>query len=330
MHSLHRLSQTACFLAASGIASACSDDASTPGSASVSVLLEPEDTITNGLEAGDELENIRDGWSVHFDKYLLAVGHVDVHLATDEDRRAEDANIYAVDLTKVPAAGTPLWKLRDLQSGRWELFFEQTGAGDSAKRHESVEQSDFDDMVENDYTYVLHGTLTNPEGRSCPPSALAKPGDKTSQGTSGKDRCYPAPEVRFELGVEAETTYGPCEIDGVPGFSVGSDGKQTVSVTMHGDHLFFNGFPEGGEGGVMRLAQWLADCDLDLDGTVTRDELEQVAPEQLSELNERFQLGGSPISPLTNMLDYVRSQLKTQGHMNGEGECPIDGTAHEH
>jgi hypothetical protein len=309
---------------------ACNDDSDAAGSGTLSVVLEPEDTIVRGIEAGDKVENIRDGWSVEFDKYLLAVGHIDAQLATDDNVTAEDENIYAVDLKQLPSNGLDLWELDDLRSGRWEFFYEQTGALHGAERHDSVEQTDFDEMVDNDFTYVIQGKLTKPDGQSCPPAALAEPGDKEPNGKlSGDDPCYDASEVTFAFGAQAETVFGPCETDGLPGFSIAGN-TQAVSVTIHGDHLFFNGFPEGGEGGVTRLAQWLADCDLNLDGTVTREELEAVEPSQLPQLDDRYQLGGSPISPLTNMYDYVNSQLKTQGHINGEGECPIDGVAHDH
>jgi hypothetical protein len=30
------------------------------------------------------------------------------------------------------------------------------------------------------------------------------------------------------------------------------------------------------------------------------------------------------------MYDYVIGQLKTQGHFQGEGECPVDGVEHDH
>jgi hypothetical protein len=327
---IYRLFKPSCLFALSCAAAACGDDSSDAGSGTLSVLLEPEDVIIRGLEAGDGADNIHDGWSVSFDKYLLAIGHIDAHLSTDEAVHAEDEAVYAVDLKQLPTAGLELWKLSNLQRGRWEFFFEQTGAGDGAERHDNVDEADFQAMVDDDYTYLIHGKLTNPEGRACPPGDLAEPGDKEPSGEKSGDTCYEAKEVRFEFGVEAETVFGPCETDGVPGFSIAAGGQQTVSVTVHGDHLFFNGFPEGGEGGVTRVAQWLADCDLNLDGTVTREELEQIEPSQLPELDSRFQLGGSPISPLTNMYEYVSSQLKTQGHLNGEGECPIDGVEHDH
>ena len=326
---LYRFSQRSSLILAGALA-ACSDGSDDAGSGTLTVLLEPEDVIVRGLEAGDSAANVRDGWSVSFEKYVVAIGHVDAHLGTDEDVVAEDDAVHAVDLTQLPTTGLQLWELNDLQRGRWEFFFEQAGAA-GAKRHESVEQADFAEMADNDYTYLIEGKLSKADGQSCPPSRLAEPGDRESNGEkSGDDPCYDVSEVTFSFGAEAETVYGPCETDGLPGFSIAAESRQAMSVSIHGDHIFFNGFPEGGEAGVTRLAQWLADCDLNLDGTVTREELEQIEPAQLPQLDDRFQLGGSPISPLTNMYEYVRSQLKTQGHVNGEGECPIDGVEHDH
>ena len=80
----------------------------------------------------------------------------------------------------------------------------------------------------------------------------------------------------------------------------------------------------------MRLAQWLADCDLDLDGTVTQAELEAIPLSMLSEIDGRYQLGGPPIE-ITTTYDYLVAQLMTQGHFQGEGECPpLGGMPHEH
>ncbi len=313
------------------VAACAGDDDTALGRGSLIVLLESEDVIAEGLQPGDGGENIRDGWEVVFNKYLATIGEFDVHLSTDEETEAEAEEVFVVDLTEVPAAGLPLWSFEGLEVGSWELFYATPGAADGSERHQSAAQADFDAMVEQDWTYLIEGTLTKDDGESCPPAALVEAGDSTPNGnTSGGNECYDAPSVRFELGASAETSFGPCEIDGVPGFVVSAGSPQTVAATIHGDHLFFNGFPEGDEGGVMRLAQWLADSDLNLDGTVTREELEAIDPAQLPELDDRYQLGGSPIVPLETMYDYVASQLKTQGHYQGEGECPVDGVAHEH
>ena len=73
----------------------------------------------------------------------------------------------------------------------------------------------------------------------------------------------------------------------------------------------------------MRLAQWLADSDLNVDGSVTMDELTRIAPSELGEIDERYQLGGAPLSPLDNMATYLKAQVMTQGHFQGEGECAL-------
>src|SRR5690606_36774095 len=194
--------------------------------------------------------------------------------------------------------------------------------------HEDVRRADFDLMVESGWTYLIRGTLSQTGGQSCPPAAKSEPGERQPNGQlSGEDPCYDAESIDFELGISAPTALGPCSIDGSAGVAIPDGGTQTVALTIHGDHLFFNGFPEGGEGGVQRLAQWLADCDLNLDGLVDRDELEAIEPDDLPELDDRYQLGGAPVPHLDTMLDYVTAQLKSQGHYQGEGECPIDGVS---
>jgi hypothetical protein len=295
----------------------------------LSVAVEAEDTIQDGIEAGESRESIQDGWSVAFEKYVVTIGDIDLELSTDRSVTAEAPGAFAVDLTRIPSAGLALFRLDELEAGRWEFHFATPGTREGATRHESVMVADFDAMVTGDFTYLIEGAATKPDGVSCPPAALATPSSgATSVGTnSGGDACYDNPTIAFSLGVAAPTHFGPCELDGVPGVSIPAGGTQTVTATIHGDHLFFNGFPEGDEGGILRLAQWLADCDLDLDGNVTRAELEQIRPSDLPEMDERFQLGGSPIADIGNqtLWIYVTAQLKTQGHMGGEGECEIEG-----
>jgi len=325
-----RILGSACVLALLG-SGGCGDDTEA-GSGDLAVILEAEDTITGGLDPGDGEENIKDGWQVRYQKFIATVGDVEVELSTDHDVHAHDESAFVVDLTTVAESGLPLWSLSTLREGRWEFNFATPGAGAGATRHESVSQADFDVMQANDFTYLIAGTLAKPDGKSCPPPSLAQPGAAAAAGMNAAGQaCYANPSITFDFAVNAETHFGPCEnTDGTSGFAVAAGNTQTVAATLHGDHIFFNGFPEGDEGGVTRLAQWLADCDLNLDGSVTKEELEAIKPSDLGEFDSRYQLGGSPITPLNNMLQYVTSQLKTQGHLNGEGECPFDGMAHEH
>ncbi|MBO6934553.1 MAG: hypothetical protein JJ863_06250 [Deltaproteobacteria bacterium] len=306
-------------------------DMATPTLGDVTVLLEPEDTITEGLEPGDEGESIQDGWTVTFDRYLVAIGDVDIHLSTDETVDAEAPDVFVADLTQISAAGEALWTFDGIRPGRWEVGYSTPGAGDGSMRHETVSEADYDEMVAQDWTYLIEATMTHPSGQSCPPASLANVGGATPNGnTNSRDEdCYDNATITFTWGVTAETVFGPCQIDEMFGFAVPEGGSQTVALTIHGDHIFFNGFPEGDEGGIMRLAQWIADSDLDLDGDVTREELESIAPSDLAELDERYALGAPPIE-LMEMWDYVIGQLKTQGHFQGEGECAFDGMAHDH
>lgn len=307
---------------------ACSDE---PREGTLTVLLEAEETITGGLEPGEEGENIRDGWQVLFESYLLVVGDIDLHFASDESLKAEAGELFAVDLVSLPPSGLPLWTFEGLRAGRWEFNYATSGAAHGAVPHDSVDEADFNRMVNGDWTYLISGRLTQAGGRLCPPARLAKPGAGAmveGGANAGGDPCYSNPQISFKFGVSAETRFGPCEVDGIPGVSVAAGGTQSAAITIHGDHLFFNSFPEGDEGGVMRLAQWLADSDLNLDGNVVREELESIQVADLPEIDGRYHTGGSLLE-LDNMWTYVRAQLKTQGHMDGEGECPPDGVPHE-
>ena len=310
------------------------------GTGTLTVLLQAEDTITDGLASGMEGENIQDGWNVTFDKYIVAIGDIDVHLSKEEKVDAENEEVFVVDLAKVPADGLSLWTLEDLEEGSWEFHYSTTAASDGATHHDSVSQDDYDQMVDNGWTYFVDGTLSKEGGvgESCPPGDHPPVGGVDGDATlndnvkgDDEDPCYEATNIRFTFGVTADTTFGPCGIDGKSGVSIVADETRTVAATIHGDHLFFNGFPEGDEGGIQRLAQWLADSDLNVDHTVTAQELETINISNLVEIdNERYQLGGSPIIPLSNMLIYVRAQLKTQGHFQGEGECQVDGAGDDH
>ena len=293
------------------------------GTGDLAVLIEPEDVIVSGLDP----DSVSDGWEIRFDSYIVGIGDIQAQLSTDPSVVATAADLVVIDLTQASAGGESLWELSELEQGSWEFSYATLDASASAQRHASVSQADFDTMLADQSTYLIAGTLAKPDGQSCPPAALATPpGGAVSIGqNSAGDDCYAAATVSFEISASAQTRFGPCEVDGAPGFSVSPGVQTSVAITIHGDHLFFNGFPEGAEGGVLRLAQWMADCDLNLDGLVTRAELQAIAPSQLAELDERFQLGGSPITPLDNMWTYVVAQLQTQGHFQGEGECPLTG-----
>ena len=267
------------------------------------VLIQAEDTVTRGLDPGAGAEHLVDGWTARFDKYVVALGnvrlgrdanHIDV---TDEVRR-----VY--DLVQIPQSDWELTELVALEAKRYDFFGYETVHADAAERHGSVSEADFDEMVEHHATYLIEGRISRD-----------------------------AEEVSFRFLVPADTAYGPCEADGLPGVVITGGGTSAVGLTIHGDHLFFDSF---GTHDVQRRAQWIADADVDADGHVDVAELRTITGAALSQLlpSNRYALGGWTAFPIETAYDFLRAQLHTQGHFQGEGECvwTVDGVAggHDH
>ena len=87
------------------------------GRGDLRVLVEAEDVIIDGLDPGEGVENIQDGWAVRFDRYIVALGAVDVHLATDASVEAEADELHVIDLSAISAGGESLWSLAELEEG---------------------------------------------------------------------------------------------------------------------------------------------------------------------------------------------------------------------
>ena len=193
----------ALLVAISALSSALAGCSSDAGTGSLTVLIEAEDVITEGLEPGTDGESIQDGWAVSFDKYIVAIGDVDVHLATNESVFAEAAEVHVVDLVQVPASGLELAQLNELRAGRWEFNYATPIAESTSTRHSSVSTTDFDLMVAEGLTYLVEGELMATDGESCPPSSLATPGTNTPNGTTGPNPCYDATTIAFRFGAAA-------------------------------------------------------------------------------------------------------------------------------
>ncbi len=293
---------------------------STAATGTVRVLLEPEESIVAGLEAGEESENIRDGWSATFDHFVVALGGVHFAFEGEEIEAGEEGTL--VDLTTLPASGIDWLEVDGLAVGRNDFEFEVVSA-DRTEKVEGVDDALVARMKEEKLSFYLAGSITKPGGVSCPPAAKREVGDNTSIGENAAGvECFPNETVTFEIPVTSTFALGPCELDGVPGVAVTDGSDASVAVTMHGDHLFFNGFPEGDESVVLRLAQWIADSDLNLDGAVTWEELGALSPADLSEFDSRYELGTAPLE-IETLQDYAVSQIVTQGHFQGEGECSL-------
>jgi len=282
------------------------------GSGRLDIELEAEVTITDGIPAGSALEDVVDGWTVSFSKYVVSVGAIELSSSGRGDSRAYPT-VHVVDLKALSAAGTTLVDEPSMPSGRWDhVSYSLVVPDASSVLAAGVSEVDRNAMIAGGCTYLVAGSITNPSGQSAPPG--------------GSPRA--ATSIAFELCVPATVRFSDCQAEGTlaPGFSVRSGGDTVVAFTLHGDHLFFDSFPAGSEI-VSRRAQWLADADLDANNAVDRAELLAIdTPSELSAVfpSAEYSFANAPGGAVTNAFAFVTAQMRTQGHFQGEGECAFD------
>lgn len=271
----------------------CQGDGGPRGKGRVRIVLSAEDSITEGLSRGPLVENTRD-YSVRFTKFLATVGHVSLARSRQEQAAAL-ADVFVVDMLLVGEQGAELGVLDSLDAGEWDQFgFETPAADANAQRLPGVSVTDFAEMVGEGYTYWIEGSIE----RS---SALGGP-------------------VSFTIKAAVPTRFHDCERDGEPGVSIVADGTATATITLHGDHMFFNMFPAGSEANIARMAGYIVEADMNGDRHVDNEELALFDATDAFKRADGYSLDGAPIL-IDNAFDFVRAQLATQGHYQGEGEC---------
>jgi hypothetical protein len=276
------------------MAAGCGDDGGSGGSGNLSVLLEAEDTITSGLQAGTGTENILDGFDIDFSRYVISVGLVDMSQLDGANPQSSDAVVVA-DFTRLGTTPPELTAFEGIPIGQYTEFGFQTPAPDSSAFNLNAEDADYDTMLANGWSYIIDGTIT---------------------------RVDDGAERDFLIEADVPSIFTSCAVEGLqPGVNVSTN--SSVTITMHGDHMFFNGFPEE-EGNVMRQAEWLWEVeDIDDDGLLTKTDFEaatDIGALFPSPPQGNYELTGGPL-PISNAWDFIRAQLGTQGHIFGEGEC---------
>jgi hypothetical protein len=268
-----------------------SDDAA--GTGQVRVQLGAEETISEGISKGEGVENARD-YAVSYAKFLIAIGNVQLGKSST-GQQLQDKNVYIADLKQLGVQGVQLASFDDVSAGQWDEFGYELVLPDANTRAlGNVSQSDLQQMVDNGWTYWIEGTVARAQAEGGP--------------------------VTFVLQTAVPTLFDRCGIDGQPGLAVVADGTATGTITIHGDHLWFNSFPTGSEGTVERRTAWLVAADLDKDGKVSTEDLAALDATEVFTTSLGYSLDGAPVV-IESALDFVRAQLATQGHFKGEGEC---------
>lgn len=259
---------------------ACNADA---GSGKVAFTTWGEEYIEEEIPASE----FADGWRVHYTKFLVALSDITVAGAAGEG--AKDTAQRVFDLTK---PGKKAVFEAELEAKEWEAVSYRIGPVVSgAIADPSATQADLDAMIAGKYSVYV-------EGR----------GEK--DGVT----------KRFAWGFGADTTYKNCrgEVGGVerPGAVVTAGGTDTIELTIHGDHLFYDDLASADA--KLRFVN-IASADANDDGEVTLDELNAVNLEDL--VDGTYQVGG--FSDVFTYRDFVTRLSRTVGHFRGEGECEL-------
>ncbi len=271
------------------------------GTGNLRVQLVAERSVIDGLTQADTRD-----YAVDFTKYLVAIG--DVHVARENGaNEVKDETLYLADLKRVGREGLELTTFRDLSSGQWaEVGYATPVARKGAKALSGVSAADAATMIDNGYTYWIEGVVQRPEAEGGP--------------------------VTFKIQTDVEAEFRDCETNGRPGVSVG-EGTNTLSLTLHVDHIFFNAFPSASEASIERTAAWIVEADRDGDGMVTSEDLLELDSTELFTSARGYDLTGARVLIETAM-DFVRAQLASQGHIDGEGSCVAEfegvSLGHEH
>lgn len=265
------------------------------GSGTVQIFVVPEGSISEGIASGADPENIQDGFSVAYERFLVSVGGFRAK-RSDDGSSVEDDGRYVLDLVNAPTNGYVVHEFRGVASARWDKFgYDLPNARAGAQPLPPTLPADADFMIENGYSIYFEGAAT-------------------------KD----AVTTTFRWGFAAGTAFDDCSsVEGIPGFAVPEGGTVSVKPTIHGDHQFFDNVTQGVEK-TQRLARWVETCDADGDRDLTILEIQAcdvvlVLPQPPYDLTGVVDHDGNG---RLSVYDFVASQMRTVGDYQGDGECP--------
>lgn len=116
--------------------------------------------------------------------------------------------------------------------------------------------------------------------------------------------------VTFDWRFATDTTY-VCEPEGL---TLPRGGEDTTELTVHGDHLFYDGLESPD---ALVRAEAIVRADADADGVVTQVELEDVALAPLGYTVGQY-------SEVTTLGHHVEHLTRTLLHVDGEGHCQVN------
>jgi len=261
---------------------ACSD-----GTGNVTFTTYGEDFIEKEIPAqvGDAA-GFTDGWTVRFAKFLVVVGEITVE-THDEVAARQKGPARVFDVHKPGPVVVETFK--DLPAQEWDhVSYAIAPSADAVAGN--ADAADVELMKTQGYSLLVEGTAT--------------------KGSTSK---------HFEWGFKTNTLYEHCESPELgAGVTVPKDGEETVQLTIHGDHLFFDDLQS--PDAKMRFDAIAAADVLGIAGADGEVTLEELAAVDLTELPSN-QYGTGGVGNVRNLRDFVTALVRTAGHFRGEGEC---------
>ena len=272
----------------------CSDPTSSGGKGSEAFTTWGEDYIETEIPADPEGESgFIDGWTLHYDKFL--VNFHEITVADADDRvGAKATKSYFVDNTR-PGPKT-LVKFGDLEARAWEKVSYQIKPAVADAEVVAGDPDDLAMMVEAGYSIYVEGSATK--------------GKITKTFHWGFDTATQYTDCHHEE--EGKDTYGVVVTNG---------SEDTSELTTHGDHFFYDRLQASPDPEIktsLRFDEKAAADDApngDEDGEITLEELSTL-PIDVTKYDP------SGLSAPT-IGAFVTSLTRTVGHFRGEGECSI-------
>jgi hypothetical protein len=246
-----------------------------------------EELIEDGIPAGEE--GFTDGWSVEYDKFLVAFAGFEIADGSGKVGGSSDRR-FVVDNAQ-PGRKT-LLGLEAVEAKAWDDVSYEIAPLTAAAERVSATDDDLQLLVEHGYSMYVEGTAAREDVQK-----------------------------RFAWGFANGTRYQGCKAEEggrlTSGIVVRNGSEEVVELTTHGDHLFYDRL-QGSAGASIRTSlrfDAIANADTDRDGFVSAAELE-AAPLDV----ELYDPSGLPAD---NLFEFLSGLARTVGHFRGEGECSI-------
>jgi hypothetical protein len=255
------------------------------GNGKVSFTTYGEDYIEREIPATD----VEDGWRITFDEFLISIGEVSI----GEPNAA------------------PAYRMQE------SMLVSMKSPGDKPV-------TQFSDVPARAYPNVRYAVLPVTETALLGVGATAEQKarmmrDGQSLYVSG--RFTKGSDVKsFAWGFSARTSYENCKADvggkETPGIVVTKGVTESVQLTIHGDHLFYDDLRD--PNAKLRVDA-IASADTDGNGDITLAELASV---KLASIPSTFgPYGTGSASGIHDLRAFVEALSHTVGHFRGEGDC---------